>query len=153
MRFGVGRRYCLETERPTRGSHHVPEPRLTEQVQLTFDVDPELQADFAGVVRGDGRFVGDVLIDLMRSYSTEACQRSATTTARPTSKADRRRRADAVNFARAALTLQGFQRSDEAKANAQRFICGDIELYEFLVPGCREMEERVRAFLVGAPWP
>lgn len=122
------------------------------QVQMTFDVDAVLHADFAEALRGDGRLAGDVLLDLVRAYVGQALERRATAVSRPLSKAERRRRADAVGFAQAAVTLEGFQRSDEAQANAQRFVCGEIGLKEFLAPGCREMEERVGVVLQGAPW-
>jgi hypothetical protein len=130
----------------------VKKPDLMTQLQMTFDVDPALQADFAEAVTGGGRSREDVLRDLMRAYIGPMLRRKTTAGIRPISKAERRRRANAVNFARASVTLEGFQRSEEAEANAQRFICGEIELREFLAPGCREMEERVAAVLVGAPW-
>jgi hypothetical protein len=126
-------------------------PGLITHSQMTFDVDLGLHADFARVAGDDGRSAEDVLRDLMRRYIAQALDRKTTAAARPISKAERRSRANAVTFARTAVILEGFQRSDEAEANAQRFICGEIELKEFLAPGCREMEERVGAVLIDAP--
>jgi hypothetical protein len=121
-------------------------------VQMTFDVDAKLHADLAEALGGDVRSAEDVLLDFIRAYVWQALERRARATARPLSKAERRRRANAVDFVQAAVILEGFQRSAEAQANAQRFICGEIGLKEFLAPGCREMEERVGVVLQGALW-
>jgi hypothetical protein len=125
---------------------------VMNHVQMTFGVDAGLHADFAEALRVDGRLAGDVLLDFVRTYVGQALERKKKAASRPLSKAERRRRANAVDFAQTAVTLEGFQRSNEAQANAQRFICGEIGLKEFLVSGCREMEERVGAFLQGARW-
>lgn len=45
---------------------------------------------------------------------------------------ERRRRSEAVNFARASIGLEGFKPSEEEEARAQRFIDGEIDLDEFV---------------------
>ena len=47
-------------------------------------------------------------------------------------RAERRRREEAVNFARASISLEGFQTSKEDEDHARRFINGEIELVDFL---------------------
>jgi hypothetical protein len=48
------------------------------------------------------------------------------------SSSERRRREEAVNFARASIGLEGFKPSLEDEALAQRFIDGEIDLAEFV---------------------
>jgi len=45
---------------------------------------------------------------------------------------ERRKREAAVRFADASIELEGFTLSDEARARADRFIAGEIDLGEFL---------------------
>jgi len=45
---------------------------------------------------------------------------------------ERRKREAAVRFANASNELEGFTVSDEARARADRFIAGEIDLGEFL---------------------
>src|SRR6266702_5167493 len=48
------------------------------------------------------------------------------------SDAERRKRQDAVDFARASLGLSGFQVSEEQESLAQRYVDGEIDAEEFL---------------------
>lgn len=50
------------------------------------------------------------------------------------SDAERRKRQEAVNFARANVGLEGFKPSEEAEQRAARFIAGEIELADFVNP-------------------
>lgn len=50
----------------------------------------------------------------------------------PITDAERRKRQEAVNFARASAGLEGFIPSEQFEALAQRFINGEIELSEFV---------------------
>ena len=47
---------------------------------------------------------------------------------------ERRKRLEAVNFARASVGLEGFKPSEEAEQHAARFVAGEIALAEFLSP-------------------
>ena len=55
-------------------------------------------------------------------------------TVEPITDAERRRRQEAVNFARANVGLEGFKPSEEAEQRAARFIAGEIDLAEFVNP-------------------
>jgi len=48
------------------------------------------------------------------------------------SAAERKRRQEAVNYARASVGLEGFKLSEADEKHAQRFINGEIELAEFV---------------------
>lgn len=50
----------------------------------------------------------------------------------PISDAERARRQEAVNYARASMGLSGFKLSEEAERHSQRFIDGEIDLAEFV---------------------
>lgn len=47
---------------------------------------------------------------------------------------ERRKRQEAVNYARASVGLEGFKPSHAAEAHAARFIAGEIDLAEFVAP-------------------
>lgn len=55
-------------------------------------------------------------------------------TVEPITDAERRRRQEAVNFARANVGLEGFKPSEEAEQRAARFIAGEIELADYVNP-------------------
>ena len=50
----------------------------------------------------------------------------------PITEAERRKRQEAVNFARANVGLEGFKPSEEAEQRAARFVAGEIDLAEFV---------------------
>ena len=52
----------------------------------------------------------------------------------PITDAERRKRQEAVNFARANVGLEGFKPSEEAEQRAARFVAGEIDLAEFVNP-------------------
>ena len=55
-----------------------------------------------------------------------------TETPAPITDAERRKRQQAVNFARASVGLEGFKPSPECEAQAVRFINGEIEIAEVI---------------------
>ena len=55
-------------------------------------------------------------------------------TTAPITEAERRKRQEAVNFARANVGLEGFKPSEEAEQHTTRFVAGEIALAEFLSP-------------------
>jgi len=57
-----------------------------------------------------------------------------TTTAAQITDVERRRRQEAVNFARANVGLEGFKPSEEAEQRAARLIAGEIELADYVNP-------------------
>ena len=57
-----------------------------------------------------------------------------TQTAAPITDAERRRRQEAVSFARANVGLEGFKLSEAEEQRAARFVAGEIDLAEFVNP-------------------
>ena len=57
-----------------------------------------------------------------------------TTTAAPITDDERRKRQEAVNYARASVGLEGFKISEEVEQQTARFIAGEIDLAEFVNP-------------------
>lgn len=57
-----------------------------------------------------------------------------TTVATPITAAERRKRQEAADFARASVGLEGFKPSEEAEALVRRHINGEIDLAEFVKP-------------------
>ena len=57
-----------------------------------------------------------------------------TTAAVPITEAERRKRQEAVNFARASVGLEGFKPSEADEQRAARFVAGEIDLAEFVKP-------------------
>ena len=53
-------------------------------------------------------------------------------TTAPITEAERRKRQEAVNFARANVGLEGFKPSEEAEQRAARFVAGEIDLAEYV---------------------
>lgn len=54
---------------------------------------------------------------------------------------ERKRREDAVNYARASVGLEGFRLSEALEQHARRFINGEIDMTEFL-KGCSDGAEQ-----------
>lgn len=52
----------------------------------------------------------------------------------PITEAERRKRQEAADFARASLGLEGFKISEEVEQKTARFIAGEIDLAEFVNP-------------------
>ena len=52
----------------------------------------------------------------------------------PISEDERRKRQEAVNYARASVGLEGFRPSDADEQRAARFVAGEIDLAEFVKP-------------------
>lgn len=61
----------------------------------------------------------------------------------PITEAERRKRQEAVNFARASVSLEGFKPSPECEAQAVRFINGEIEIAE-VIATINERAQRLR---------
>ena len=50
------------------------------------------------------------------------------------SEDERRKRQEAVNYARASVGLEGFKPSEADEQRAARFVAGEIDLAEFVKP-------------------
>ena len=57
-----------------------------------------------------------------------------TKTPAPITDAERRKRQEAVNYARASVGLEGFKPSETNEQKAAQFIAGEIDLDEFVNP-------------------
>lgn len=57
-----------------------------------------------------------------------------TNTPEPITEAERRRRQQAADFARASVGLEGFKPSEAEEQRAARFVAGEIDLAEFVKP-------------------
>lgn len=57
-----------------------------------------------------------------------------TETPAPITDAERRKRQEAADFARASVGLEGFKISEEVEQKTARFIAGEIDLAEFVNP-------------------
>jgi hypothetical protein len=113
---------------------------MNKEVTMTIRVEPDLRASFSAAAEHEHRPAAQVLRDLMREYVEQARTR---TPARPSiSAAERKRRVEAVNYARSSVALEGFTLSKADEKHAQRFIGGEIELAEFVKARDESAQER-----------
>jgi predicted DNA-binding protein len=96
---------------------------MLKDVQMTFRIEPELRAKFTEAALSTNRPAAQVLREFMRSFVEDAGQRPVTI-----SPAERRRRQEAVDFARASVGLEGFVISAEREEASRRFIAGEIDM-------------------------
>ena len=100
-----------------------------KEVQMTFRIEPDLRARFTEAAGSEHRPAAQVLRELMRAYVSQTQARAGGGNA---AAAERLRREDAVNFARASVGLEGFTLSAQDEANAARLINGDLALAQFV---------------------
>lgn len=105
---------------------------MSKDVQMTFRIEPELRAEFTDAALQEHRPAAQVLREFMRAYVNEARERQNVPANDAISASERRRRENAVNFARSSVGLEGFTPSRAEEAHARRFINGEIELAEFV---------------------
>jgi hypothetical protein len=114
--------------------HHLFEKgiAMSKDVQMTFRVEPELRAEFTDAASRDHRPAAQVLREFMRAYVADARERQHASANGAISLAERRRRENAVNFARSSVGLEGFVPSEAEEERARRFVNGEIQLAEFV---------------------
>ena len=105
---------------------------MLKEVQMTFRIEPELRAEFTNAALQEHRPAAQVLREFMRAYVSEARERQNAPAKDAISANERRRRENAVNFARSSVGLEGFKPSKAEEAHARRFISGEIDLAEFV---------------------
>ena len=105
---------------------------MSKEVQMTFRIEPELRAEFTDAALQEHRPAAQVLREFMRAYVNDARERQNTPANDAISAGERRRRENAVNFARSSVGLEGFTPSKAQEAHARRFISGEIQLAEFV---------------------
>jgi len=74
---------------------------MAKEVQMTLRIEPELRAAFSDAAALEDRPAAQVLRELMRAYIAQVRERGYRPANDVISAAERRRREDAVNFARA----------------------------------------------------
>lgn len=99
---------------------------MSKEVQMTFRVEPSLRADFSKAAALADRPAAQVLREFMRAYVSESLQRSHVVIDDPVSKAERRHREAAVNFARSSVGLEGFKQHKADDDLTRRYIAGEI---------------------------
>jgi hypothetical protein len=117
---------------------------MTKEVQMTFRVEPELRASFTAAADYQHRPAAQVLREFMRAYVKLMQEKAAVKPVPDGTQIDaqRRKRQDAVNFARASVGLEGFRNSPEDEAIAKRFVDGEIDFSEFMRVPDESVQER-----------
>ncbi|WP_235210516.1 antitoxin VbhA family protein [Caballeronia sordidicola] len=114
---------------------------MPKEVTMAFRVEENLRESFHESVLLDHRPASQVLRDFMRAYVEQSNSKQRGEPESPAkvaiSPTERRRREQAVSFARASIGLEGLQASDALEASAAQFINGDSDLAAF-VKGPRE---------------
>jgi len=106
---------------------------VSDEVQMTVRIAPELHADFTEAVTQDERPMTQMLQEIMQAYVEASRTRRAQVAGHGgASRAERVRREEAVAFARASVGLEGFTPSAQAALRARQFIDGEIDLAEFV---------------------
>ncbi|MGC3292489.1 hypothetical protein ACPTFP_28950 [Pseudomonas aeruginosa] len=99
---------------------------MSKEVTMTIRLEPDLRSSFAEAADLEHRPAAQVLRDFMREYVERSRSRAP---ARSTiSAAERKRREDALNYARSSVALEGFSVPDSYTKEAERFIRGEIDL-------------------------
>lgn len=101
---------------------------MTEDVQMTFSVEQDLLDAFTAAATQQKRTPEQVLRDFMQAYVTLSRERQRAVADSAISETERRRRQEAVNFARASLGLSGFEPNADDEALAVRFVAGEISM-------------------------
>ena len=100
---------------------------MNKQATMTFRVEHDLRDSFNEATERNHIPAAQVLRAFMRDYV-----RQARNPAPAISPAERKRREEAVNYARASVSLEGFKIGKAEEEHARRFINGEIDMPEFL---------------------
>ncbi len=100
---------------------------MSKGTTMTIRIEPDLRTSFARAAEAAHRPAAQVLRDLMRGYVEHAQSKAFAIDAQ-----ERQRREEAVRFAHASVGLEGYVVSEADKAQAARFINGEIDLAEFV---------------------
>ena len=100
---------------------------MNKQATMTFRVEHDLRDSFNEATARNHIPAAQVLRAFMRDYV-----RQARNLAPVISPAERKRREEAVNYARASVSLEGFKIGKAEEEHARRFINGEIDMPEFL---------------------
>ena len=100
---------------------------MNKEATMTFRVEHDLRDSFNEATERNHIPAAQVLRAFMRDYV-----RQARNLAPVISSAERKRREEAVNYARASVSLEGFKIGKAEEQHARRFINGAIDMPEFL---------------------
>ena len=100
---------------------------MKKKVTMTFRVEHDLRDSFNEATERNHIPAAQVLRAFMRDYVQQARN-----LAPAISPAERKRREEAVNYARASVSLEGFKIGKAEEEHARRFINGEIDMPEFL---------------------
>lgn len=103
---------------------------VSKEATLTFRVEPDLRDSFNEAAKRNHVPAAQLLRAFMRDYVQQAGNPAPPAPA--ISADERKRREEAVNYARASVGLEGFKISEAEKEHARRFINGEIDMPEFL---------------------
>ncbi len=103
---------------------------MSKQMQMTVSVSPELRAEF--MEAAGPQAVDDVLQQLMREYVQQSRERTRPVPNAEISVEEMERRERAVNFARASVSLEGFDLSEAVEAASRDYIAGRLTFAEYL---------------------
>ena len=100
---------------------------MSKEATMTFRVEHDLRDSFNEATERNHIPAARVLRAFMRDYV-----RQARNLAPAISPVERKRREEAVNYARASVGLEGFKIGKVEEQHARRFINGEIDMPEFL---------------------
>jgi len=101
---------------------------VAKEAQMTFRVEPALRTAFAEAALQEDRPAAQILREFMRAYVSQVRERSDRFSSDLVSPAEGRRRADALNFARASIGLEGFKPHTDDEALAHQYVAGEITI-------------------------
>lgn len=105
---------------------------MSLRARISFRVEAELHAQFMEIAAMQQRPAAQILRELLLAYVNEVRERQNAPDNDTISADERRRRENAVNFARASVGLEGFKLSEEEEAHVRRFVSGKTQLAEFV---------------------
>ncbi len=115
---------------------------MSLNARISFRVEAELHAQFMEIAAMQRRPAAQILRALMLAYVNEVRERQNAPANDEISADERRRRENAVNFARASIGLEGFRPSKAEEDRVSRFISGEMDLAELVQGGkMAEIEE------------
>ena len=100
---------------------------MSKEVTMTIWLEPDLRSSFAEAADLEHRPAAQVLRDFMRDFMRDYVEQSRSRAPR-ISAAERKRREDALNYARSSVALEGFNVPGAYSKEAERFIRGEIDL-------------------------
>lgn len=100
---------------------------MNKKATMTFRVEHDLRDSFNEATERNNIPAAQVLRAFMQDYVQQARN-----PAPAISPAERKRREEAVNYARASVGLEGFKIGKAEEQHARRFINGEIDMPEFL---------------------